>query len=70
MRTEIKSLENQIKNDSSNDAILEYVSKTGDLLVDYYESTSKMYNNKLLHEESDSDIEVDEQIEQSEKFKA
>lgn len=67
MRTEIKSLENQIKNDSSNDAILEYVSKTGDLLIDYYESTSKMYNNKLLHEESESEIEAEEQIEQSEK---
>lgn len=55
MRTEIKILEEQIRNDSSNNEILEYVSKTGDLLIDYFKTN--INPNNTISEESESEKE-------------
>lgn len=45
IKCEIKILQEEIQNAEGNNDVLEYISKTGDLLVNYYNITSNIYNN-------------------------
>ena len=45
IRTEIKALEDEINKTSGNSEVLEYISKAGDLLVNYYSITCGIYYN-------------------------
>jgi predicted RNA-binding Zn-ribbon protein involved in translation (DUF1610 family) len=45
IRTEIRALEDEINKTSGNSEVLEYISKAGDLLVNYYSITCGIYYN-------------------------
>lgn len=65
IKSEIKSLQEDIFKTSTNSEVLEYISKAGDLLVNYYNITSGIYynvdeNNQQLTEDADTIIDISE----------